>query len=131
VASAIDTAQQAIEARFDGQWGTTSEVAWPNVDFTPPSNDDWVKIDIVWGDGFMETMNGRNRLYGIIQVSVYVPRGAGRGTLLSRTNTARDVFNRWDGSGVRCKASSPPQPIPDPQWDRADISTAFDYEETV
>jgi hypothetical protein len=131
VASAIDTAQLAILARFDAQWGTTTDIAWPNVEFVPPDAKTWVQLDILWGDGFMETMNGRNRMYGVIQISVNGLKGVARSDLITKVNTARDVFNRWDGSGVSCGAASPPRPVPDDEWDRAVISIPFDYSEVV
>ena len=131
MASAIDTAQLAILAQFRTEWGTTTKIAWPNKGFTPPDDEPWVELDILWGDGFLETMNGRNRLYGIIQISVYGLRGEGRGALIGHCDTARDVFNRWDGSGVRCGAASAPKPVPDDEWDRAVISVPFEYEEVV
>lgn len=132
MASAVKTANLAILARVDAQWGTTTDVAWPNVDFNPPDQDQWLRVDVVWGDGFLETMEttGSNRLYGFVQLTLFGPQGAGLGALMTNIDTARDMLNRWSGSGVSFGATSGPMPIDDEQYAARMVSTPFDVRET-
>jgi len=128
VASAVDTANKAIKVRFDDQWGTTTKVAWPNVDFTPPDDEAWVQFDVLWGDAFIDTMEttASNRMYGLIQIALYCPEGEAEATAMGHVDTARDIFNRWSGSGVVCGASSGPRRVPDEHWARYIVDTPFD-----
>ena len=128
MASAVETAAAAIHVRFNGQWGTTTKVAWPNEKFKPPDSESWVQLAVLWGDAFMETMEttASNRMYGIVQLSLYCPVGEGEGTAMGYVDTLRDIFNRWSGSGVVFGASSGPRKVPDEQWARYVIDTPFD-----
>lgn len=127
MSSAVKTANLAILARIDGQWSAT-DVAWPNVDFEPPDEDQWLRVDILWGDGFLETMasTSSNRLYGFVQLTLFGPKGAGYGALMTNIDTARDILNRWSGSGVGFGATSGPRQVEDEQYAALMVSTPFD-----
>jgi len=131
MASAVDTANTAIHVRFDDQWGTTGWVSWPNVMpgvDKPPDKEPWVQLDVLWGDAFIDTMEttASNRMYGLIQITLYCPVGEGEAIAMGHVDTLRNIFNRWSGSGVVCGASSGPRRIPDEQWARYVIDTPFD-----
>lgn len=131
MASDTYSAHLAIEARIESQWGDTTEVAWGNVDFQPPGNEEWLQVSVLWGETYMETMEptAGNRLYGLVQLDLYGPKGRGLGDMLELVDTARDILNRWEGSGVQFGASSAPVPIEDDQFARLSIRTPFDVVE--
>lgn len=133
MASAVKTAQLAILAQIDTEWNDATEIAWPNVEFTPPDGEIWLQVDILWGDGFVETMEptGRNRLYGLVQLTLSGPLGEAQGALMTQVDTARDMLNRWTGSGVEFRAASPPVPLADEEWNKVVISVPFDVSETT
>ena len=132
MASAVKTANLAILARIDAQWGTTTDVAWPNVDFNPPDDAQWLKVDILWGDAFIETMESTasNRIYGVVQFTLFGSQGEGYGAMMTNVDTLRDVLNRWSGSNVRCGATSGPKAIDDEQYAALVLSTPFDVVDT-
>jgi hypothetical protein len=132
MASAVKTAHLAIIARIDAQWGTTTDIAWPNVDFSPPDDEQWLKVDILWGDAFLETMEATasNRIYGVVQFSLFGPQGEGYGAMMTNIDTLRDILNRWSGSGVSFGATSGPAELDDEQYAGLMVSTPFDVVDT-
>lgn len=132
MASAVKAAHTAIETRINSQWGTTTDVAWGNMNFQSPDIDQWLRVDILWGDAFIETIEdtASNRLYGIVQLTLFGPQGEGYGAMLTNVDTARDILNRWSGSGVRCGATSPPVPVEDDQYAALMVSTPFNVVDT-
>lgn len=89
-----DAAADAIEAAFNTAWGVTTTIAWPNVPFTPPASANWVKVDFIWGDGFIQTKDGRSSVVGVLQLSVFGPKDSGDGALSALAETARAIVNR-------------------------------------
>lgn len=125
--SAVRAAHVAIETRIEDQWGTTTPISWPNVDFNPPSDGEWLEVSILWGDGFIDTMasTSKNRLVGIVQLDLYGPKGDALDTLLTKADTARDILDRWTGSGVSFFAPSPPNLIDHDTYARLSIRIPF------
>jgi len=129
----IDTARAAIEARIAAQWADT-RIRWPGQHYTPPDDKSWLAVDIVWGDGIMLTKNGRNSLVGVLYLNIYVPVGTTGGRVLAELcDDARDMINRWSGSGVVFEAPSGPRlsVMADSKWRQATITAAFTIEEEV
>jgi hypothetical protein len=132
MATTVDDARATIEARIAGQWAN-SRIRWPNVHYTPPSEDSWLSVDILWGDGFLATKNGRNTLIGVVNLNVFVPVGNGDGTLAELCDDARDMLNRWSGSGVSFDAPSGPRfsTGTDSKWRQGTVSCGFQVDEEV
>jgi len=132
MASAVKTANLAILARVDAQWSTTTDIAWPNVDFTPPDDEQWLRVDILWGDAFLETMESTasNRIYGVVQLTLFGDKGEGYGAMMTNIDTARDILNRWSGSGLQFGATSGPTQVEDEQYAALSVSTPFDIVDT-
>ena len=132
MASGVKTAESAICARVEAVWSSNIAIAWPQQDITPPDEESWLQVYVLWGDGFMETMEptAGNRLYGVLQLDLYGPRGIGYGALLTLADTARDMVNRWSGSGIQMGAASPPNKVDDETYARLMIRTPFDVVDT-
>jgi hypothetical protein len=107
-------------------------VAWGNVALQAPDTEQWLRVDILWGDAFVETIESTasNRLYGLVQLTLFGPKGEGYGDMLTNIDTARDILNRWSGSGVRFGASSPPVQVEDEQYAALMVSTPFNVVDT-
>jgi len=137
MSSEINVSAEAIASRFDDQWADRTPVAYEGADFDPPKDAPWVRFDIVWGDGFIETMGGtgrgKNRLVGIAQAIVFVPRGQGTGELEELADTVRDAFNRIEVASVRFDAPSGPKPSGEraPEWLSRLVDCPFEVEETI
>lgn len=137
MASDTMAAASAIEKAVNDNWDAeVAPVAWPTVPFTKPDGP-WIRVTIVWGDGFTETMGGSgtglNRLVGVIIVQVFDKPGAGEGQLNGLADDVRDLFNRKIlESIVRCSAASPPQKAGDEKgWDQMNVSIPFEVIESV
>jgi hypothetical protein len=130
VSTVIDSTSVAIEARVAAQWAN-DRIAWPNVHYEPPDDDSWLAVDILWGDGFIQTKNGRNTLVGVLNLRVYVPTGTGEGTLGQLCDDARDMINRLEVSGVRFDAPSGPRFSVDGKWRQGTVSCAFSTDEVI
>lgn len=136
MASALKAAQIAILTRFKSQWADRTPVAWPNVSFTPPEEGPWVRLDIVWGDAEPSTMGQsggkRNTIPGVVFVNVFAPIGKGRGAINAEADAARNVFNRFEVSGVRFNVPSGPEPVRgDPEWEQVVIRVPFSVDELI
>lgn len=137
MASALDTAQVEILEALETAWADQTDIAWPNVGFTPPDGS-WLRLDVLWGDGFTFTMGTpavssgpANQLIGVIQGTVFTRRGEADGELYGLLDSFRDIFNRVDLGTVRCEAASGPIPIPDDEWNAAAVRVPFQVYETV
>lgn len=135
MASDLDAARETIESRIKTQWeaGLNTTIVWPDVATPPPESGAYIEPDIIWGDGFISTKNGRNEIVGLIAVNVYAPTGSGAGTAYATADAVRDMLNRVEVAGVRFQAPSGPRPIPSAgsRWTQYQISVGFTVEEVV
>lgn len=121
MASAIDAARQTIEARIVAQWGATTPIGFLNTSFTPPKTGGWLEPSIIWGDGIASTMGAvgsggaRNTITGLLQMNLFIQSGEGAGLLTRLADTARDMINRLEVSGVRFDVPSGPTIITEEQ----------------
>ncbi len=135
MASAIKAAQieilQALAAAWDEDM---TPVAWPNVGFKAPDGS-WLRLDILWGDGFVFTMGptftGANQIVGVIQGTVFMRKGEAEAELMGLIDDFRDVFSRKTLTTVRCEAPSGPVAVQDDEWNAAMVRIPFSLYETV
>lgn len=75
----FDTVQQSIENRFETDWGTTSELTFDNLEFKPPTNDNWVRLSIRFNPTSQATLGDNPvwRTEGVAIAQVFVPDGEG------------------------------------------------------
>ncbi|HEX7048654.1 MAG TPA: phage tail terminator-like protein [Longimicrobiales bacterium] len=144
MASELRAKAAAIRAHFATEWkaarGYTDEqlgerVAWEGVDFTPPASE-WVRLSILWGDAFEQTMGGpavgKNEVVGVVSVTLFYPPGRGTGVLEGLADDVRDIFNRAEVSGVRFGAPSGPKPARERDgWVQTTVDVPFTVEETI
>ncbi len=83
----INEARQAIYKRFQDEWGTTTPVAWPNVEFRVEDladGDPWVEFRVLHSGARQMSMgNVGNRRFtasGTIMVRIFVPVGTNMAT---------------------------------------------------
>jgi hypothetical protein len=128
----VDDTRAAIEGRVASNWGNT-RIRWPNVAYTPEEGKTWLAVDIRWGDGFIATKNGRNRLIGVLFLTVFAPVGRGDGAISELADDARDLVNRLEVSGVRFVAPSGPSFSTETatKWRQAQVTCGFSVEEEV
>lgn len=110
--SGFSDERQAIEERFNTNWGTTSPVKWENVEFVQPQNTAWVALRIMSGEGKQVTLqgptDGMNRWQGSIVIEVNAPGASGTEAAKTLADTAAGIFRRQNfsqgSSGlIRCR----------------------------
>jgi hypothetical protein len=85
-----DVVRAAVEQIIDDEW-TATPIRWPGVSFTPPDGP-WVAFDILWGDGFRESMDGAHQIVGVLQATVFDERGSGMGQISRLCDDVRSMF---------------------------------------
>lgn len=131
MASTLVAAVRALETRLAQAFPTTP-IAWPNVEFAAPAGALWLRPWVLWAEGQLLTMlwEGRNRVPGIYQVSIYSPLALGSTPALQVGDQVRDLFNRAVFGGVRCDVPSGAVTLPEePPWYGVAVSIPFSYEE--
>lgn len=115
-----------------------TSVAWPNVSFTPPATGSWLKVDFLWGNGFVVTKgtaNGLNSVTGVLQLALFGPKDSGDGVLSALAETARALFNRRrlasPNQDVMFGAVSAPVLLFEESWRSLIVSAPFKVYETV
>jgi hypothetical protein len=89
-----------IETIVQTDWETpgTSEVAWPNQHYAPPTDDD--TIYIIFENVILDTIQsstgsiGLERVDGLISVKVVGPKGQGDGLIRQMAEDFKAIFNR-------------------------------------
>ena len=69
-------------------------VAWPNVDFTPPNDAPYAKVDILTNAPEVATLGrgGEDQHTGVLQIALYYPLQAGQGALISAYQKLFTIF---------------------------------------
>lgn len=96
----------AIRSRFNAQWGSTTLVAWPSVNFRPPSDAAWVRFSVEDVDAaqasFGDPTNNIHRYIGNVVIQVFTLKGTGDNQARQLADTASAIFRGWSdaASGV-------------------------------
>lgn len=95
----------AIRSRFNTAWGATTPIAWPNVNFTPPSGEPWVRFSVKTSDADEIGMNsGGTRRYrheGMVAIQVFTPSNEGPGEALTLAEQVCAIFRGVVADGIR------------------------------
>jgi hypothetical protein len=128
----------AIELAVNTAWANATPISWPNVPFTPPATGNWLKVDLIWGNGQVLTKGfagGVDAVTGIVQLAVFGPKGKGDGPLLTLADTARAILNRKRFTGASADlmfgAVSGPVTLVEEAWRTIVLSCPFRVTETV
>lgn len=73
----------------------------------------------------------RNTNSGLVQVTIYGPRGKGMGAIMAKADAARNVYDRAEFSGVRCASADAPRPTPHDEWAVRIVRVPFTVDETT
>lgn len=96
----------AIEGRIKRLW-TYTEIKFPGIDFTPPEGKAWIEIFILRGrvsQTLFAEGAGAAKAVGVLQITIYSPRGKGTGELDNLTDKARQMFSMFSGLGFDFEA---------------------------
>ena len=123
IAAALDIHLNAMPA--------SPPVAWENIEFTPPEGP-WLRPTLLPGDTTQGSMgdDGYNEYQGLYQVSVFTPRGIGRGQALAETEKIIEHFARGTsltagGQSLRIRVASRLAAVVEPNWYHIPVQIAW------
>jgi hypothetical protein len=98
------TAEATLRNHFATQWGSTTQIAWPDVQFTPP-NATWVRFSMKHNDGFQASIgaptNNMFRRRGIVYIQIFQKEGQGSTDARTKADLAADIFIGQTIQGIR------------------------------
>lgn len=130
------TEEQAIMTRVSTEWGSTTPVAWPNVDFDPETeaksgNDwlPWVRISVIRGTGSAVQADiaesPRHRHFGTLSADVFSPQGAGTAPALTLADSFAASFRSVTAGGITYRTPSMTTVGSDGVWHQVNVSVPF------
>lgn len=139
IASSIDSVRAIIEARVYAWWVTDQSknaayISWPSVDFSQPAGTEWLQVALNFGESFQRTFcatTSQNLRIGILTLTVFGAKAAGRATLNALAATGMAKFERQIVSGVEFSGVTGPTDISDPDFATAQVTVRFQFYETV
>lgn len=91
----------AIRTLFNAGWGNTTEIAYENEPFTPPSDESYVSLVIRPDDAFQHEIGSTQVTFrhpGLIFVMIFSPPDKGNAVSLALADTAAAIFRRQTSS---------------------------------
>lgn len=89
-------AEAEIRKFFNDAWNSATQIAWDDLKFAIPSNENWVRFTCQENDGEQVSMGspGSNRFrhYGVVTVQVFQPQGQGSREARQLATDALGVF---------------------------------------
>lgn len=121
-----------IRQRFDAEFAlvrATVPVAYPNRQFTPPDNGEWVRLAIVEGDSALAGLGGAGaNLYrnnGVVVAQIFVPVAIGDGLAYEIADDIAAIFRSKLVSGVRFRTPATAPVGPDGPWYQRNVTIPF------
>lgn len=87
--------RQTVENYIATNW-TATPIQFENVPFDIPESGEWIRVNILPGTGFAETLgtSGYNMYTGLIYIAVFAPENTGTAQMLVYSDALMDLFNR-------------------------------------
>jgi hypothetical protein len=131
-----DQAEKAIQSAFNTAWGTTTPIAWDNLDFDSESrNDSWVRLNIQNTAGTIASLGAPGtrgfRNFGTVFVQVFTPVGRGKTGNTVLATQARDVFRgqHLSGGSLWFRDVDIVTVGPDGKWYHQNVTAEFIYDD--
>jgi hypothetical protein len=128
----FEDAQKAIETKFSTAWGTTTEVAYDNVDYVPPANVlQWVRLNVLNGATIVAGLAGSANLYrtaGVVVIQIFIKEGEGVRQGLLLADTAAAIFRGTQVDGVLYRAPSIVRVGPSDGWYQVNVNIPFQWD---
>lgn len=130
----------AIETRFRDQWLTGSPAAlrtpvgWDRHKFKPPTDSSSVRLTIVNGDSFNQSMGdpGNNlvRYVGVVMIQIFAVGGQGSETARDLADLIQPIFTNWRSGSLIFRTMNIGTPQEDVPFFMLPVSFAFQRDET-
>lgn len=131
----INEAREAVYARWNTQWDSTTPFAFEN-----ESSDlakgvvPWAHVHVRHLDGGQDTLgapgNRRYRRAAVVMIQLHALVDSGLATLDTLAATARTIFEGVSFSGLDFNDVQTRESGPDGKWYQVMVTAFFDYDET-
>jgi len=113
-------------------------VVFHNMDYEPAVNSSWVQCLVSFGQNeYLSqglTVDSRNRIVGLLLLSIFTPQGEGPGANYVIAKRVRDLYNRVIVSGVYFDAANGPSvlatPVPEGYF-QTQVRVTFEFIEEL
>ena len=130
-----DAADKAIQAAFLAVWGTTTPIAWDNLDFNAEAqNTPWVRLNVQFVTGTIAALGivgdrcFRNQ--GLVFVQVFSPVGEGKSANTVLATVARGTFRGVQlPGGLWFRNAAIVDVGPDGKWYQQNVMAEFIFDE--
>lgn len=135
-----------IGARLNQQWADYTPIAWPNIAFNAPkvndTNAQWIALFInddppPAAPGSIQRSIGSPghnivRYTGTIIVQCFTALAIGNLPVLTLADKVEQIFNKWEGSYVKCRIATTKDIGPDKNgWYQANVTIPFYRDELM
>jgi hypothetical protein len=136
VSTTIETARADIESAVSLAWTSRTSIQYADRPFDIPASGTWMRVTPLWGDGFPMTMGGagvgKNRIVGVLDATLFAPKGSGLGAIEVLADDVRLAFNQQKLGIVQFREATGPKEIDtDKAYAQLQVSIPFEVEETV
>jgi len=128
-----EAAHNAIRARFNTQYSAPTRVAWPNAEFTPPTDDTtvWVRFTILDGASRQASAGAAANMHrhpGLVVVNIFAPLNRGDKAALETVDEVSAIFRNWQDASNRIRFFSPEveRVGPEEKWYQINVSFMFE-----
>jgi len=108
MASDLQTVRAAIESSVSSTWASRTTIQWTDRPFTAPASGGWLRVSVLWGDAFPYTLDGLNRVPGVLDCAVFDLESVGLGAATVLGEYARRMLNQLQVSGATFGVPSGP-----------------------
>ena len=125
-----------IRERFETEWS----LAQPTVTHTygdnetiPPTNEAWVRLNILPGEQRQVAMGVRRRFRrtGVVDVQIFVPAGSGDGTARALADTVADIYQGRTVNGVIFRGTGLTRVGMSGAWTQWSASTPYQADDLI
>jgi hypothetical protein len=89
-------AELEIRQFFNDAWDGLTEIAWPDIEFTIPDGETWVRFNCQETDGRQASIgspgSNRFRQFGLLTIQIFQPLGQGSKDARTKANVALDAL---------------------------------------
>lgn len=128
----------AIRTRIVGAWALQPLIAMPGVEFSPPDNEPWIRVDIQdagakWAS-IGDPGNNIARNVGQVTMQIFTLSGEGEGAALEIADLALGVFRSWSDPATGLRFEVPPyarQIGTNGKWYQINVVAPFRFDDFI
>lgn len=133
MATDFDDAQKQVEQLFAAGWGSTTKIAYDNLQFNPDevNDDSWVRLNVIDGTAEQVGLGAEANLYrhpGVVIVQVFVKEGQGIRVAKQLADQVAAIFRGTTSGGVLYRTPSVERIGPNGGWFQVNVNIPFQWD---